>query len=700
MASKPTKWVVLIAVDFYADVDQRLEGCVNDVHDLESWLRQSQDPVTVTKFLAVNSGEIDQTIPPGPADLWPTCGNVIRNFQEITEKAKAGDSVHVHYSGHGALKPTTAAEYRDFHESNGSDSALVLYDSEKEVGYLRGRELASLFDDMVKKHLKLTVVLDCCHAGSITRQTRSAYIHIRGVPWDPKVAAANPVTRSTGMSSLATIAKTNRDAETNQHWLLRSDGYTLIAGCGSNEIAGECRGEDGKIHGALSYFLLGILVSAYCENLIPTYASIHQQLRAKLHARFPRQHPMLLGNPSVTFLGAQAVDRPTNTAFSVIMASGIDQIWISAGHAHGICLGDIFVIHPIDIPTDEVIRNHMKMNKIRTTAIYPLQSQAEMIHSSPSGASIRAGWFATLVEGPRLTVQIVLFEDAQEDWKETVNGSMWLQVVDQTQATLTAPTLHIRVTETDGITILDGSCQDLQNLPSISLHDKHVIYKTVAILEHLAIYSNIESLENRSDKSLEKEAFSVELRSEDALKPGLTDNRVDIEEGATLVATFKNNIDLPLHFSVLNLRPLREIKRIYPSRDRGDWKVVAPKGMQDGINRPGEISFKIKMSFPDRIKASGCTKIEDIFKFFVTTRPSSFDALELPELSNQILEARRASISTSLPDLLQNLAIGCQPSHLLRGGPSASKERWDSRNFTVSSRMKAAANSGCLCQAS
>ncbi|KAI4173849.1 MAG: hypothetical protein LQ346_008327 [Caloplaca aetnensis] len=694
MTFKPAKWIVLIAVDFYVDIDYRLKGCVNDADDFESWLKQSQDHVSVTKFLAVNTGDPDQTTPTGPADLWPTRGNVSRRLQEITEKAKAGDFVHVHYSGHGALKPTTAVEYRDFHESNGSDSALVLFDSKEEVSYLRGIEMASLFDDMVRKQLKLTVALDCCHAGSITRRTRLAYTHVRGIPWNPRVAAASSVVRSTETSPEESAQQVTRDGEASRHWLLRPDGYTLIAACGPNEIAGECRGEDGKIHGAFSYFLLGILASAHCENFTPTYGSIHQQLRAKLHARFPLQHPMLLGNPSITFLGAQAVDRAIHTAFSVVVASGIDQIWLNAGHAHGACLGDIFVIHPIDLPTDEVMKSHTNMNKVRTTAIHPLKSQAMLIQSPPSGTSIRAGWFATLISGPRLTAQIALFEDAGEDWIETINGSMWLQVIDQKQATLTAPTLHVRLADRDVINILDGSGQDLHSLPPISLHDMQAVHKVVTTLEHLAKFSIIERLENRSDKSLEEGACSVELRSENTVKPGLGDNRADIEEGATLVATFRNNTDVPLNISVLNLRPLREIKRVYPSRDRGDWKSVAPKGIQHGIKSPGEISFKIKMSFPEKIKATGCSTIEDIFKFFVTTRPSSFDGLELPELSSQILEPRRASsISNTLADLLNSLTVGCQPSHTVRGGLTGPDERWNSRNFIVNTRMKAVANS-------
>ena len=43
MSSLPAKseWVVLIAVDFYVELSQRLERCVNDVNDLDLWRRQT-----------------------------------------------------------------------------------------------------------------------------------------------------------------------------------------------------------------------------------------------------------------------------------------------------------------------------------------------------------------------------------------------------------------------------------------------------------------------------------------------------------------------------------------------------------------------------------------------------------------------------------------------------------------------------------
>lgn len=245
----------------YVDLEQRLEGSVNDINDIESWLRQKYDPINITAFLAAKTGDPAQTEPPGSPNSWPTYENITQKLRDITLEAYSGDLIYVHYSGHGKLKPTVAGEYQ---ESDRSDAALVLYDVKEKIRYLRGIELASIFDVMVQKGLKLTMALDCCHAGAISRNPLSMYVHVRGIKWDPFTAAKNPVTTSRTAHISVSMNSLYRDGDRKQHWLLNPDGYILFAGCGPREIAGECRGEDNKVHGAMSYLLLSTSCQAPC----------------------------------------------------------------------------------------------------------------------------------------------------------------------------------------------------------------------------------------------------------------------------------------------------------------------------------------------------------------------------------------------------------------------------------------------------
>ena len=90
------------------------------------------------------------------------------------------------------------------------------------------------------------------------------------------------------------------------------------------------------------------------------------------------------------------------------------------------------------------------------------------------------------------------------------------------------------------------------------------------------------------------------------------------------------------------------------------------------------------MTVPDSLKAKGRSPVEDVLKFFVTTRPTSFAALELPALSEQVLEQRRSSDQNhELFTFLQSLSAYHQSSAVLRNDTGKTTEKWACRSFTI-----------------
>lgn len=106
-----------------------------------------------------------------------------------------------------------------YQEGYGTDAALVLLepDAPEGIRYLRGIELALLLDDMVDKGLKLTVVLDSCHSGSISRGEDSL---VRGILWSVDVDSECPLHVPLLPQSLASKEEIFRDTVTASHWLL------------------------------------------------------------------------------------------------------------------------------------------------------------------------------------------------------------------------------------------------------------------------------------------------------------------------------------------------------------------------------------------------------------------------------------------------------------------------------------------------
>ncbi|HHS95072.1 MAG TPA: caspase family protein [Phaeodactylibacter sp.] len=85
-------------------------------------------------------------------------------------KAKKGDIVFFHFSGHGA-RGLSAKDFRPYFP-DGRDENLICYDSRLPGHFdLADKELAALIERVADKGAEVIVILDCCHSGSGTRQS-------------------------------------------------------------------------------------------------------------------------------------------------------------------------------------------------------------------------------------------------------------------------------------------------------------------------------------------------------------------------------------------------------------------------------------------------------------------------------------------------------------------------------------------------
>jgi uncharacterized caspase-like protein len=85
-------------------------------------------------------------------------------FVRLAKQARAEDRFVFHYSGHGTQIP----DVRPFDEPDGRDEALCPWDATANGDNLiRDDELAVWLDDLPAR--RITVILDCCHAGTGTK---------------------------------------------------------------------------------------------------------------------------------------------------------------------------------------------------------------------------------------------------------------------------------------------------------------------------------------------------------------------------------------------------------------------------------------------------------------------------------------------------------------------------------------------------
>ena len=82
-----------------------LHGCVSDACRVKDFLKERAS-LDESNLILLTSTEGSDGDPVEPAAQQPTYENIVNGFLELTARAKAGDHVYVHYSGHGGRCPT------------------------------------------------------------------------------------------------------------------------------------------------------------------------------------------------------------------------------------------------------------------------------------------------------------------------------------------------------------------------------------------------------------------------------------------------------------------------------------------------------------------------------------------------------------------------------------------------------------------
>jgi Caspase domain len=698
MMTTSKKWIVLVGIDFYVDPKTRLRGAVNDVEDMHLYFTHHHDSLSIKRFTAISSGDKVQNVPAGPEESWPTHKNITEELKRINNLASPGDFVHFHYSGHGTLvaKSRTTLSYE---EKDGTDSALVLFDKENGVRYLHGIELASLFDAMIQKKLRLTVILDCCHSGGVSRSDNPFGFCIRGIPWDPEIAALSPTLSNLQVVNRPLATFRGRDVSNNQHWLLKPHGYTLLAACGPSEIARECKGAATKWNGAFSFFLLKALTFATINKYMIKLESIHRQICAYFHTACPNQHPILHGSEAAILMSSEDSGE-TKPVCNVIGKPSDTEIILNVGQAHGVSLGDEYTIYPVDLVNKAALHGSKVESVFKITAVSGLDARAELIPDPENNCIVQKGWHAILSRPYRSKCLVKFSSKLNCEWRKDIAKSLWLEVAEDDEGVATAFSFYIDVSEDQKLTIHGGNYDTVPNLPAISYNDPRALQRIFVTLEHLAQFAYIEAVDHQwgssltdlNNKVLRKSLddvysdpsgdFSICLTSKTDPEKRLHNNIFEATENEQLVIIFKNNTGQSLYLTILNMQPLRGVSKLIP-RDREYFEVVSkdyPFPAQRSST--GEKSFSIRMSIPENIKAAGQKSVEDVLKFFVTTQPRRFSLLQLESLPERLEKANHRS-GHSLFQVIKDLYTFKPPSRAYRMDDKDREEKWTCRNYMI-----------------
>jgi len=183
---------LLVGVSAYDDAAIRsLEGPRNDVVLMREALARRDFGAQDVEVLADGAPD---------SKAAPTRAAILAGLQGLADKAGAGDLVVFHYSGHGSTQPEGPVEDGAEPEPGGRVQVLLPRDAgryDEATHTIRNaiidKELGRALERIRAKGARLFVVIDACHAGTVTRAgagvARAVEASALGVP----DAASSPV---------------------------------------------------------------------------------------------------------------------------------------------------------------------------------------------------------------------------------------------------------------------------------------------------------------------------------------------------------------------------------------------------------------------------------------------------------------------------------------------------------------------------
>jgi hypothetical protein len=633
VAPEPRLWALLIGIDHYpgdfsvkvgnqAFTCRELSGCVRDIRGVQAYLKARLE--LPDEQIAILTSSTDDS-----AELAPTYQNLLDAFHRVLERAQEHDQIYVHYSGHGAA---ATALFKPFGET---DEALVPCDLKQPKGgrLFRDVELAFFLHLMAKKNLRVTLVLDACHSGGMTRDGADAQVRWASVPDNREP------------SLLASAAELKQVwTATAGSWSLGDRPHTLFAACRPDEKSYE-RPYRGEIQGAFTRHFLDVLITAPGPL---THRALHQRLLGRVHGADAKQTPVFEGDEAQLFLGSSKA--AVVEAITVFGIDGSERVRIGAGAVHGLSRDAQLLVHP---PDAVALFASEKTTLVRVDEVKEVESLASVIEAGT--APVVPGSLAVLVRanlpqarGVRLVVEDGLarppeFDELAAAIGADPSGLLRLDGDIDYQA---------RFERTPGegdprLWFCNAGGEPLGNLPPLAPGN---VQSSLERLRHLARYQNLLQISNEDpaspEVSLAVDAFLVPADYQDDQPPPLVDNQrlqrwFELEEGARIFLRLQNLGATPLSVVVLDFEPDWRISRMLPRI--GGALVLAPGQ---------KVVERVRFSLPNDIEPG-----TDVLKVIATTEVTDFEWLLMEAID---LKGGTKAVSKGLTGVLA-AAVGREP---------------------------------------
>ena len=516
----PALHALVIGCDFYLENSTpegsypSLHGCVRDATRVEKFLRERAG-LTDDRLVRLTSTQGAAGSPVEPPDRRPTYENIVAGFRALTSRARPGDRVYIHYSGHGGRCPTIVPKVKG---KEGLDEALVPIDiGNSAARYVRDVEVAKLLREMTDKGLVVTVVFDCCHSGGATRAVVRAedQVGVRGVefvdrtprPVESLVGTPEELAAAVPPSGARAAEATRGMAST-----AGAGGTVVLAACRPSELAREFPFDGGDPQGALTYWFL--TATAQADDGL-TFRTAFDLIHARVHGQFPAQTPMLFGDPDRPILGGVSV--PADPAVPVLaVAADGKAVTLKSGLAGLVQAGAEFAVYPIGSADRS---DAARVAAVRVTMPGAAESAAAVTKQFGSrkvqvgDRAVPAGVAQRLVRRVRvIRPEGGSLGPADEPLRRVLAGFSGSGWVEPAAGTGDAADFLVTTTEAgDRYRICDPSGEEIVVRPELRTADPSSAGRLVARLAHLARFQALCQFDNPDPFSPLRGRIAVEL---------------------------------------------------------------------------------------------------------------------------------------------------------------------------------------------
>ncbi len=298
-------WAVLVGIDGY--LSYPLRGCVTDALTMEQYLVDD---------LLVPRERIQRLL--GPARYGdtstdvssiPSRANILSLLLSLTTNPNIeyGDPIIIFFAGHGSrylLSDDGDDPDFDEHEDDECPSKFVealcpmdrdtLDSSGAIIPDITDRELNAILKQIsYAKGNRITFILDCCHAGSVTRTL------------SPGVRTVPPLERASLKDMLLTAGEALRGLPGDQSmfaedWVADIDSHVIVAACRGNEVAKGQRVKGTKVWGGV---FTNLLINTLRSGALGVGATYEDLIKALPRLSF--QTPIVAGGHENTRLWYQ-----------------------------------------------------------------------------------------------------------------------------------------------------------------------------------------------------------------------------------------------------------------------------------------------------------------------------------------------------------------------------------------------------------